>query len=308
MEKDCIYKEVKVPNNNKNEIAMKYKLSDTTIENIMREISLHFYIPKLEDFKKSNMIMYSPKIQKFISEFIKNNDEPFSSKDVIKAVRKDFGISLESHHLIKYMKENMNLSFKKGTSRPSNLKRERQLVFKWLFCIRIAKWISDKMILISIDETSFSRNIKVHYSWIQKGDNRWLNNTKFSNSLSTMAGIWLDGLSYNLLIDGTINSEWYLEYLQKLVLFLLDVIWVELSCCIMMYNWPVHRSRNVMDFIKKKNLKVHYLVPSVRSSLQYRNVFSDLKRLVCKRWIEPQMNLRSQKAWDYQEKSIMEID
>ena len=61
-EKLHIYKEVKVRNNNKNEIAMKYKLSDTTIENIMREFSLHFHIPKLEDFKKSNRIMYSPEI------------------------------------------------------------------------------------------------------------------------------------------------------------------------------------------------------------------------------------------------------
>ena len=215
MEKNCTYKEVKVRNNNKNEIAMKYKLSDTTIESIMREFSLHFHIPKLEDFKKSNRIMYSPEIQKFISEFIKHNHEPFSSKDVIKAVRKDLEISLESHHLIKYMKENMNLSFKKETSRPSNLNRERQLIFKWLFCIRIAKRISDKMILINIDESSFSRNTKVHYSWIQKGEDRWLNNTKFSNSLSTIAGIWSNGLSYNLLVDGTINSKWYLEYLQK---------------------------------------------------------------------------------------------
>ena len=49
---------------------MKYKLSNTTIENNMRDFSLHFYIAKLEDFKKSNRIMYSVEIQKFNSEFI----------------------------------------------------------------------------------------------------------------------------------------------------------------------------------------------------------------------------------------------
>ena len=100
-----ISREVNVCNNNKNEIAMKYKLSDTTIEDTMREFSLHFYIPKLEDFKKSNRIMYSPEIRKLFSEFIKNNHELFSSKDAIKAVRKDLGISIESHQLIKYMKK-----------------------------------------------------------------------------------------------------------------------------------------------------------------------------------------------------------
>ena len=70
--------------------------------------------------------MCSAVIKKLIIKFINNNHESFSSRNVTKATRRDYGISLKIHHLINYIKINMNMSFKEGTSRPSDLNRERR--------------------------------------------------------------------------------------------------------------------------------------------------------------------------------------
>ena len=153
---------------NKNEICMNYKLSNSTIMNIMREFELHIRIHILDGLKRSGKIMCSAVIKQFITKLINNNHLPFSSRDVIKAARRDLGISQQIYHLINYMKENMNISFKKSTSRPSNLNRERQQLLKWLFSRRLTKRISSNMILININESSFLRSTKINYSWIWK--------------------------------------------------------------------------------------------------------------------------------------------
>ena len=87
----------------------------------MREFSMRFSIPKLEDLKRSGKIMHSTVVRKCINNFISSDSGPFWSRDVAKAVKQDLRISLQVHNLIKYMKKNLGLSFKKGTSRPANL-------------------------------------------------------------------------------------------------------------------------------------------------------------------------------------------
>ena len=116
-----IYKEIAVHKIDRNEISSRYKLSDSTIRNIMREFSMRFSIPKLKDLKRSGKIMHSTVVRKCINNFISSDSGPFWSRDVAKAVKQDLGISLQVHNLIKYMKKNLGLSFKKGTSRPANL-------------------------------------------------------------------------------------------------------------------------------------------------------------------------------------------
>ena len=93
----------------------------------------------------------------------------FTSKDAINEIENKLGIKIQKHQIIKYFKEELRLSLKKGTNRPSNLDRSRQQLLKCIFSVRLISRLTNKTVLINIDESSFSRNTKLSYSWLSKG-------------------------------------------------------------------------------------------------------------------------------------------
>ena len=66
-----IIKEMHLSNIDKREISSKYKLSDSTIRNILREFGMQFSISKLQDLKRSSKIMHSTVVRKSINNFYK---------------------------------------------------------------------------------------------------------------------------------------------------------------------------------------------------------------------------------------------
>ena len=195
-------------------------------------------------------------------KFVDTHNDPFTSNDVILAVKKRFWITIQKHQLIKFLKEHLNLSFKKGTSRPSHIKQRRLSIIKWLFSVRLTKRIASNSLLINIDESIFSRNTKRHYSWFRIGENCSINNTKFSNSISVIAGICSNGTAYCWFVDETITSKLFLEYLRRMIYYIDHDMQVQLlNCLIIMDNCSIHRSKPVYDFLKEQKLKTHFLVP-----------------------------------------------
>ena len=177
-------------------------------------------------------------------------------------MRKRFWITLQKHQLIQFLKEHLNLSFKKGTSRPSNINHKRLDALKWLFSVRLTKRITGHSLIVNIDESTFSRNTKRHYSWIRKGENCSISNTKFFNSMSVIAWIWSNGFSYCCLIDGTVTSKIFLEYFHRLIYHIVHDMQICLSNCLfIMDNCSIHMSKPVHDFWLKQKLNIHFLVP-----------------------------------------------
>ena len=195
-------------------------------------------------------------------KFIESHNDPFTSNDIIHAVRKRFWIILQKHQLIQFLKEHLNLSFKKGTSRPSNINHKRLDSLKWLFSVRLTKRITDHSLIVNIDESTFSRNTKRHYSWIRKDENCSISNIKFFNSMSVTAWIWSNGFSYCCLIDGTVTSKIFLEYFHRLIYHIVHDMQICFSNCLfIMDNCSIHRSKPVHNFWLKQKLNIHFLVP-----------------------------------------------
>ena len=57
-------------------------------------------------------------MKKVASYFIFRQEAPFRSKDVCRHIEERLGISIKSGIMAKFMKEDLSLSFKKGSSRP----------------------------------------------------------------------------------------------------------------------------------------------------------------------------------------------
>ena len=98
-------------------------------------------------------------------------------------------IKVDNKTISKFMKSELNLSFKKDTSRPINLNVKRQQLLKILFSVRIAKQLKKWKCIVNIDEASISRLIKISYSWIIRGAQGSIKNISFSGSLNVISAI-----------------------------------------------------------------------------------------------------------------------
>ena len=160
------------------------------------------------------------------------------------------------------MKTELNLSYKKGGSRPWDLNLKKQKLLKKLYTMRLSRAMKSWKDIINIDESWLNKNTKISYSWLQKGKKCNLTNTKFTNSISLISAIWTNGFALDVISYGTVNGSKFVEFLSilseemrvKSAMNLSDFI-------ILMDNWAVHRSKLVRDFIVSNKMKVHFNVP-----------------------------------------------
>ena len=68
-----------------------------------------------------------------------------------------------------YLKNELNLSYKKGSSTTKSGASEHTKLLQSIFSANILDQIYDNKYLVSIDEAWFNRDLKKNYSWLSKG-------------------------------------------------------------------------------------------------------------------------------------------
>ena len=248
--------------NSRESICEEYKVSESTLKNIIQEFSSGESCKHTKLEKHASKIIQSKHIQGYIKEYIENNTDPFWLDDVIKYIKQKWDVVVQKHQLRKFIRDKMKLSYKKGGSRPSKLNLPLQSLLKWLFWIRLTKKLKNGMVIINIDESVINRNTRINYSWLEKGKSWAVTNTKFINSISLISAIWTNGFSMSAVLNWTIASLSFVKFLEQLKLELKlkwNVSFEE--WIIILDNSSIHRSKLTRDFLNKSNAKVHYLVP-----------------------------------------------
>ena len=136
--------------------------------------------------------------------------------------------------------------------------------------------------MANIDESTFSRNTRIFYSWTQKGDHHPLRNLNFINSVSTISAISTTGKVFNKLLISTLKAPDFIDFLRCM----LNEIWKESSLSnneigVILDNSPVHWAKAVIDFIKEENINVYFIPPYWPELAPIEKYFSILKRIVC---------------------------
>ena len=101
----------------------------------------------------------------------------------------------------------MRYSFKRSTPRPTSLNMERIDLWKALFSIKIAKEMDKFDIIINIDESTLSKGVVEHYSWSPVGIPTPIQSIIFQKSVSIIAAITTEGLSFWCVRVGTTDSS-----------------------------------------------------------------------------------------------------
>jgi hypothetical protein len=63
----------------------------------------------------------------------------------------------------------LNLSYKKGSSRPVKVDFELIGIIQRIFALKIYRMIKQNTLLVNIDEVNFSRKTTSSFSWLPKG-------------------------------------------------------------------------------------------------------------------------------------------
>ena len=201
-----IYKLINVDKVECKLIIKKFKLSYSTVYNITKEFSNKNYIGMRSLSKHASKLLQSKTIQRSINTYLADTTRPYWIEELIKYVAKVHGVHLQYHQLRNYIKDKFNLSYKKGGNRPWNLDLKRQNPLKELYAIQLINMMKSGKDIINIDESWLNKNTRVSYSWLNKGKNCYLTNTKFENSVSFISAIWTNGFACNAVCHETVKG------------------------------------------------------------------------------------------------------
>ena len=143
------------------------------------------------------------------------------------------------------------MSYKIGKARPMLFEKERNMLIKRYFTVRIAQIIKGIDSIVSIDETSFSKSLKRNRSWLKRGVEDVITNLKYYGSLSLIYEITSSGFIFHSNVLSWINSNLFIKFMVELNNFLKRHHSGELEkVLILLDNAHLHRAKMIKDYLK----------------------------------------------------------
>ena len=218
-----------------------------------------------------------------------NNDFP--------AARQIWGYDVTVKQVSRILKERLNFVFKKAASRPLRYQPEKTDIQKCIFAARVCRLLNHCMVIINVDEETFTRTTKQNYTWMVWGRPGVVRNEWIKGSRSLVSWIMSTGCSYSLWVKGTINSEVFLEYLKWLKAHLDD--WLSVpneKVWIIMNNSPVHTAGKVLQYLKESSWNYIFLPAYCPEFAPVELYFGQLKKKVIANTRGCLLNLEDSKA------------
>ena len=151
-------------------------------------------------------------LKKVINNYISSQKDSFTIGDIRKAIISESNEEIKNHIIRKYLKETLNMSYRRCTNKSTNVDVPKLSILRMLFSFRIGKHINESTLMISVDETTFNHKVVNNKSWIIKGYSAELFNSKFVGSCSLIMAITSRGSYFGLITNRRIDSNIYLKY------------------------------------------------------------------------------------------------
>ena len=201
------------------QIWWEWSLSRSSLKRILSHFYPHSFPNPLKFRKHPIKLLHSDEIVKFISKFTQNNHTAFSVKDIQLCIRKEIGPNLPKQVITKILKSLLGLSWKRHPSQSITFCFDKNEHQKWLFWVKLAKWMPHLKLLLNVDESSFSKNTREAYSCSLKGSQQPIQSTRFSNSITIMSTVVTNGDNFNSIVRWKVNGEIFNEYLNNMIYY-----------------------------------------------------------------------------------------
>ena len=136
-----------------------------------------------------------------------------------------------------------------------------------IFCSRILQKFQSGLILINLDESTFTRSVKWDYSWLPKDKSHPIINSSWIGRASMIFAILSNWEWIWMLKSGTIKSEDFIKFLLILEIYICKSLIIDKeSTLITLDNSPVHISK--ISKLAAKHLRLNLsLLPPYSSTL-----------------------------------------
>ena len=292
----------------KREISKQLWVLYSTVWRIIRRFHCDPNMMK-ELFKQKLVnLQFWKRAQRVVLEFIKYNEYPYNWSILQKLVYRETGIQLSKQSVLWFLKNDLNLSFKRISSR---LVKDNDKIIRLkriIFCIEYSNMINNKIVVVNIDETLFSNFTKNNYNWATKGRSAWWQNILFTKYISMIAAITSRGeLNYSTLVKNN-NSINYISYLTKLTNWLTkDLKFKNSQIVLLMDNSSIHTSKKCQEFLNSLKWLTIYLPTYSPEYAPIEYLFNLVKQSFINRWSNRIIKLKSEESksnLDYWMKSI----
>ena len=205
-----------------------------------------------------------------VVEVLKNiiKNDPFISLFKMKTIIKDtFGFSISSE-LLRVLIKKLGLSRKKARffSKPKDLEAKIKL-----FLEQRQMFLEKNYPFVSLDETSFGRNIKGSFGYCEVGRQlRIQKRMPRVTTTSSLAIVSSEKIIGRKEVDGSFNTELFCSFLETLTL--------EPNTVILLDNVSFHHSRKAKEIVESKNWNLLFVPPYSPWYNPIEGIFSIVKR------------------------------
>lgn len=197
-----------------------------------------------------------------ISKYVEPPTYPVTIGSIQNHVLEVSGSKPRKRDVKAYLNKELKMSYRKGSSLHYNAKTQENKLYQCIFSWSVLKEIYQLKYVINIDEWSYNRDVQNSYSWLPKNKNCNILNPEHSGRCSLIAGLWIDGEFFSMVVNETVNSEHIVIYMWVLREWLrVRNIDIDSEVVITMDNAKVHLSEYTSKKMSAMGYTVHYLPP-----------------------------------------------
>ena len=241
-------------------ISAEYQISESSIRRIIRILNHPNGINKLQAKTKTRKLLRSEAVKSDIQKYLAKTTTPITIREIQSHTLDQLGVLVPRHQITSYIKSSLRLSYKKGSSRPVNVDLRRVDLCRHLFSIRLVSKLRRVKVLVNVDEASINKETKMNYSWLPTGVSSRISNVGYSQFVNIIGSITSKGLALWQISTSKTNSEEFIRFLEVLIKTLNECDgWKTEEIGVILDNWSIHRSRNVLSFWKNQQLKLFFI-------------------------------------------------
>ena len=138
-------------------------------------------------------------IANYIQIFVKNANCTFDEKDIHKKINYEMSITINLDEIRYILKNYMNFSFKKCSSRPIMQDCFKSTLIRALHTAEFINFWNEDSLFVNVDELLFMNNTKQQYSWLLSGKCSIAGNILYTGSKSMIVAITSNGIGLQLI-------------------------------------------------------------------------------------------------------------
>ena len=238
-----------------------------------------------EELKESrNEYQLSEDAKQLIIEYLSPPWKPRTIRAMQKHIKSELEESYSAQMVRRFIIKEMRYSYKKGLSRPHKYGTKRVQLVKVLYWFELLKLLIEEKIVINVDESSFDRSIKNHYSWLPKGENAPILNENIKRKATLILETWSTEEWFAVVIIGTVDFFEFWIFLKLLELVLKESYQdIQALHIVVLDNAPTHSSKLSKRILENLYYEVRFSAPYwpevAPVELEFKKIKSKLRGL-----------------------------